>query len=80
MAAKLTPEYVLRLQTEEFEDMIRPCGFCKGKAAAVRRLAGWYGKYDFMAENAQTIGKAGLRKERLALKGVGEETKRGMRF
>ena len=74
MADKLTPEYVLGLQPEDLESIIRPCGFCKGKAAAIRRLTEWYGKYEDQAAKAEALELQELRKELLAVKGIGAET------
>lgn len=74
MTAKLTPEYVLGLETEELENTIRPCGFCKSKAATIRRLTEWYGKYAYQVEIVKAFELQKLRNELLAIKGVGAET------
>lgn len=74
MAAGLTPEYVLALKAAELENIIRPCGFCKAKAATIRRLTEWYGKYDYQVEKAKALDLQELRKELLAVKGIGAET------
>jgi len=74
LADHLTPESVLGLKTEELESLIRPCGFCRGKAAAIRRLTEWYGRYGYDAETVGTVGQEELRDELLAVKGVGAET------
>lgn len=69
-----TPDLVLGLKAEELEKLIRPCGFCRGKAAAIRRLTEWYGRYGFDAEAAGKVGQDELRNELLGVKGVGAET------
>ena len=74
MMPKLTPTCVLGLKTEELEDLIRPCGFCKGKAAAIHRLIEWYGKYAYRVDRVRMRDKQALRKELLDIKGVGAET------
>lgn len=74
MTVKLTPEYVLKLKIEELENIIRPCGFCKAKAATIRRLTEWYGKYEYQAEKAKALELKELKKELLAIKGIGAET------
>jgi len=70
----LTPEYILKLKTDELESLIRPCGFCKGKSAAIRLLTEWYARYDYEANNVRAIEQNKLRKELLAIKGIGAET------
>ena len=74
MSELLTPEYVLGIKTEELEDLIRPCGFCRGKAATIRRLTKWYGRYAYQAETVKAIEQNELRKELLSIKGIGAET------
>jgi len=74
LADCLTPDRVLDLSPEELERLIRPCGFCTGKAAAIRRLTEWYGRYGFDAGAARKTGPEQLRSELLAVKGVGAET------
>jgi len=74
MADKMTPKFVLGLKSAELESMIRPCGFCKGKAATIRRLTEWYGKYNYQTARVEAIELQELRKELLAVKGIGAET------
>ncbi|RAS71683.1 hypothetical protein A4R27_26030 [Priestia endophytica] len=35
LVGKMVPEYILGLETEELENLIRPCGFYKEKAAVI---------------------------------------------
>lgn len=70
----LSPQRILALKTEELEELIRPCGFCKGKSAAIRRLTEWYGKYEYEARNVKAVGQSRLRQELLTIKGIGAET------
>ena len=74
VTAQLTPECVMGLMAEELESIIRPCGFCKAKAATIRRLTEWYGKYEYQVEKAKALELQELRKELLAVKGIGAET------
>lgn len=74
MADKLSPAYVLGLKAEELETLIRPCGFCKAKAATIHRLTEWYGKYEYQVEKVKALELQELRKELLAIKGIGAET------
>jgi endonuclease-3 related protein len=74
LGTRLSPESVSSLNAEQLETLIRPCGFCKGKAAAILRLTRWYGRYGFDAGATGKIGQYELRNELLAVKGVGAET------
>lgn len=71
---KLTPSYISALPTEQLEDLIRPCGFSKSKAATIQRLTQWYSRYQYDAEKVQAVPKDDLRKELLEIKGIGAET------
>ncbi|KAL6599230.1 HhH-GPD family protein [Neocallimastix sp. 'constans'] len=71
---KMTPRDVLKMKIEKLEDLIRPCGFCKRKAKTIKYLTEWYGKYKYNVESVMKIGKTELRKELLAIKGIGPET------
>ena len=51
-----------------------PCGFCRGKARAIRALTAWFGKYGFERQNAADVSTEELREELLAIRGVGAET------
>ena len=51
-----------------------PCGFCRGKARAIRALTAWFGKYGFKRQNAAGVSTEELREELLAIRGVGAET------
>jgi len=71
---ELTAEYLLALPIEELMDYIRPCGFMGRKAATIRAVLEWYGRYDFDEAKVQAVPQETLRQELLALKGIGEET------
>ena len=71
---KLTPEFISMLPTEHLEDLIRPCGFSKSKAATIQRLTEWYSHYQYDAEKLKEVSKSDLRKELLGIKGIGAET------
>ncbi|MDO5574777.1 MAG: endonuclease [bacterium] len=72
--SELKPERLLRLDDEKLQEMIRSCGFCKGKSATIRRITQWYGKYSYNANTVRKLGKDQLRKELLSIKGIGAET------
>ncbi len=71
---KLTPKYVSQMNPDELENFIRPCGFAKGKAATIRTLTQWYGKYGYEIDRVQVLEITELRQELLAIKGIGAET------
>ena len=71
---RIKPEVIGELSTEELEALIRPCGFCRGKARAIRALTAWFGKYGFERQNAAGVSTEELREELLAIRGVGAET------
>ena len=61
IGGRIKPEVIGELSPEELEALIRPCGFCRGKARAIRALTAWFGKYGFERQNA-----AGVSTERIA--------------
>lgn len=72
--ASLAPERILAMTPEALKELIRPCGFCTRKAETIRRLTQWYAGYGFDVKRTQACGQAQLRRELLAVKGVGAET------
>ena len=74
IGGRLRPEVIGELSTEALEALIRPCGFCRGKARAIRALTAWFGKYGFERQNAADVSTEELREELLAIRGVGAET------
>lgn len=74
IGGRLRPEVIGELSPEELEALIRPCGFCRGKARAIRALTAWFGKYGFERQNAAGVSTEELREELLAIRGVGAET------
>lgn len=71
---KLTPEYMESISAEELEQLIRPCGFCKGKTRTIKGLLAWYRKYGFDRESVRQVSDQKLRQELLSIRGIGEET------
>lgn len=71
---KLTPAFVTEISDGELEEIIRPSGFFRQKAARLKTLTGWYARYRYDIETARAQGTDTLRMELLALKGVGRET------
>ncbi len=74
MGDRLDPRYVQQLPQQELEDLIRPCGLCKSRAATIRRLTDWYAASGFDSGEVCRRETGQLRRELLALRGIGEET------
>lgn len=70
----LSPAYIDSLGAGELEELIRPCGFYKGKARTIHALTDWYRGYGFDRRTVQQKAAEQLRKELLAIRGVGAET------
>ena len=75
MGSQLCPDAVAQLSQEALEDLIRPCGFCRSKASAIRDLTHLFSEYQYNVEciNARYTAPE-LRQVLLHLKGIGEET------
>ena len=74
LAGRLRPEVIGELSTEALEALIRPCGFCRGKARAIQALTALFGKYGFERQNAAGESTEELREELLAIRGVRADT------
>lgn len=74
IAEKLLPQCILGLDQDELKNLIRPCGFCKRKAATIRRVTEWYCQYSYKAENVKAKDQNAIRKELLSINGIGAET------
>ena len=64
----ITPEIIAGLAVDELEAMIRPCGLPRSKARTIKDLTRWYMDADSSLDTCR------MRKELLAIKGIGEET------
>ena len=70
----LTPEKILEIDTDVLAQIIKPAGFFNQKAAYLKNITQWFAKYDFDVEKIKRGDLHELRRELLAIKGVGEET------
>ena len=70
----LAPEQILRVSSAELAELIKPAGFFNQKAGYLKNVAGWLEGYNFDVERIKRGDLCRLRRELLALKGVGEET------
>lgn len=73
-ATQFLPKKILALDQEQLQALIRPSGFYKGKSNTIIALLTWLEGYHFDLAQAARKGFSTLRKELLAIKGVGEET------
>lgn len=71
---RLSPEYVNGLSHEELTEIIRPSGFFNQKAERICAVTEWLAQYGYEPDNAAHVSTAELRKQLLAIKGVGRET------
>ena len=68
------PEKVLALEKIQLQDLIRPSGFYKGKSNTIIGLLTWLEGYQFDLSMVAEKDFSVLRKELLAIKGIGDET------
>ncbi|MGK0270597.1 MAG: endonuclease-3 related protein [Cocleimonas sp.] len=73
-AGLLTPQRVLAISHETLAETIRPSGYYNQKAIKLKALTHWYQGYDFDINKVRCVDGNALRKELLAVKGIGPET------
>ena len=73
-ATQFLPKKILALDQEQLQALIRPSGFYKGKSNTIIALLTWLEGYHFDLKQAASKDFSTLRKELLAIKGIGEET------
>jgi endonuclease-3 related protein len=71
---RLTPDFVLNADDAELIEIIRPAGFFNQKAAYLKAMTTWFGKYGFHVPAVRREPLEKLRAELLAVKGIGNET------
>ncbi|MEF8787546.1 MAG: endonuclease III domain-containing protein [Planctomycetota bacterium] len=71
----LSPAAILNLEQDDLQDLVRPAGYYRQKAARVKRLAQWLmDNCDGAVELLQDWPEDELRKELVSIRGVGPET------
>jgi len=70
----LTPQFVLDADITELVGIIRAAGFFNQKAAYLKAVTAWFGKYNFDVNTVQREALEKLRPELLLVKGIGKET------
>jgi endonuclease-3 related protein len=71
---RLSPQFVLSAELDTLGEIIRPAGFFTRKAAYLKAVTEWFGKYDFSAEKIAGKNLPEIRTELLAVTGIGRET------
>jgi len=70
----LTPEFVLSADIAELSRIIHPAGFFNQKAVYLKTMTEWFAQYDFDVTTVQKFTLDKMRRELLAVKGIGKET------
>jgi endonuclease-3 related protein len=70
----ISPEAVLNAGLAELTEIIHPAGFFNQKAAYLKAVTEWFGKYGFDVPAVRREPLAKVRAELLSTKGVGRET------
>ena len=74
LAGFLTAQQLQAMPLEELQERIRPAGFFKQKSNYIKTLMTWYIAHGEDLEQFKSYDTQQLRKELLAIKGVGPET------
>jgi endonuclease-3 related protein len=71
---RLSPRFVETISEAELAEIIRPAGFFNQKTAYLKTLTAWFKQYGYDVSSVRAAPLADLRRELLALRGVGPET------
>ena len=70
----LSPELIENLDLDALAELIRPSGFFNQKAVYIKEITRWFEKYGYSVKRVQRQPLEQIRRELLAVKGVGKET------
>ncbi|CAM3160253.1 endonuclease III [Lactiplantibacillus plajomi] len=73
-ATGFEPQRLLALTTAELTTLVRPAGFYRRKVPTLQALATWCRRYQFDLTTMRQLPAAQLRRELLAIHGIGDET------
>lgn len=73
-ASQFRPDKLANFDLLELQSLIRPSGFYKNKAKAIKNTFQWLGLHDFDYTKVKDFYGDNLRKQLLSLHGIGEET------
>lgn len=68
------PAKLLAFDDAELQNLIRPAGFYRNKAKSIQSFFTWLQRFDFNYQQAANYYGGELRKQLLALRGIGNET------
>lgn len=68
------PQKILMMSIADLKAAIRPAGFYERKSQTIKNLAQYFARYDFNLDQARERSKVELRKDLLAINGIGPET------
>lgn len=71
---KLSPEIIEGMALAELTRLIRPAGFYNAKAGYLKAVTTWFKRYHYDEDLVKKESMSNLRRELLAVKGVGQET------
>ncbi|MHC9537819.1 endonuclease III domain-containing protein [Dellaglioa sp. BT-FLS60] len=74
LAGYLTVEKLQAMDIEDLQERIRSAGFYKQKSAYIKNLINWFAEHDANFDSFKEVTTLDLRKELLAIKGIGPET------
>lgn len=70
----LDPKLIASLSLEELAQAIRPSGYYNQKAKRLKALTEWFAGFDYRIDALRAMEQAELRKQLLAINGIGGET------
>lgn len=70
----IQPDVLLAMDRETLAELIRPTGFHQAKSRTIQALMEWYKTYDFDPRSVSVRALPAIRRELLAIRGIGEET------
>jgi len=73
-AGRLAPEFIENIPLDELINIISPSGFYNQKAIYLKEMTHWYKGYNYSVETVKKHPLERIRKELLAVKGIGFET------
>jgi endonuclease-3 related protein len=73
-AGDLSPERLMSLDMSALAEIIRPAGFFNQKAAYLKEVTAWFGRYGFDVSAVRKLPLAQARAELLSVRGIGNET------
>ena len=70
----LSPEFIMQTDLEALAEIIKPAGFFNQKSRYLKAVTTWYSRYNFNVETVMQNNLHKIRRELLAVDGIGKET------